>query len=91
VFGSNAACGGIFWDHLEIFLRTFSCNLCVNSMFNSEVLGYIYALEYAALNGWGNIWLESDSTSALLSFKNTLLFLFPFEIGGIMRFGSVFR
>jgi len=39
-------------------------------VFNSEVLGYIYALEYAALNGWGNIWLESDSTSALLTFKN---------------------
>lgn len=25
------------------------------------------------MNGWGNIWLESDSTSALLTFKNDSL------------------
>ena len=36
-------------------------------------MGYIYAMEYVALNGWRNIWLESDSTSALLSFKNDSL------------------
>jgi hypothetical protein len=73
VVGTNASCAGIFRDHLGTFLMAFSCNLGINSVFNSEPLGYIYAMEYVALNGLRNIWFESDSTSALLSLKNDFL------------------
>jgi len=37
------------------------------------VLGIILAIEYAARQGWRNIWLESDSTSALLVFAKPML------------------
>jgi hypothetical protein len=30
-------------------------------------------MEYTAQNGWKNVWLESDSTSALLVFRNQSL------------------
>lgn len=42
-------------------------------MFYSEVLGIILAIEFAACKGWRHLWLESDSTSALLIFSNPLL------------------
>jgi hypothetical protein len=37
------------------------------------VYGIIAALEFASRKGWTHIWLESDSTSALLIFMNSLL------------------
>jgi len=37
------------------------------------VFGYILAMEFAAHHGWSNIWLERDSSSALLVFKNVSL------------------
>jgi len=37
------------------------------------VSDYILALKYAAQDGWTNIWLESDSSSALHVFKNISL------------------
>ena len=73
VVGSHAAYGGIFRDHLDTFLEAFSCNIGSASVFDSEVLCYILALEYAAHNGWSNVWLESDLTSVLIIFKNDAL------------------
>lgn len=70
IIGAHASCGGIFWDHLGTFLDAFTCNLCGCSIFNAKILGYIWALEYATQNGWWNIMFESDSTGALLVFKN---------------------
>jgi hypothetical protein len=43
------------------------------NMFCRCFLGIIFAIEFAARKGWRNIWLESDSTSALLIFSNSLL------------------
>jgi ribonuclease HI len=73
VLGGHAACGGLFRDHLGTFRGAFCCNIGAQSVFYAEVLGFIIAIEYAARKGWRNIWLESDSTSALLIFANSLL------------------
>ena len=73
VVGSSGACGGLFRDHSGAFLGAYACNIGNSSVFFAEVYGYILAMEYAANHGWRNIWLESDSTSALAVFKNTSL------------------
>jgi len=73
VVGNHAACGSIFRDHLGTFLGAFPCNLGLDSVFSSEIQGFIFALEFAAKNGWNNIWLVSDSTSALVVFKTPLV------------------
>jgi len=69
VVGNHATCGVLFRDHLGIFLCTFACNLGIDSIFSSKIQGFLFALEFAAQNGWSHIWLESDSTSALMAFK----------------------
>jgi hypothetical protein len=73
VVGGLAACGGLFRDSLGTFRGAFACNIGCQSVFYAEVLAIIYAIEFAAQHGWRNIWLESDSTSALLIFTNPLL------------------
>lgn len=73
VSASNGACGGLFRNHLGTFLGAFTCNLGRCSVFEAEVFGYILAIEFAAHHGWSNLWLESDSSSALLVFKNVSL------------------
>ena len=67
--GNHATCGVLFRDHLGIFLSAFACNLGIDSIFSSEIQGFLFTLEFAAQNGWSHIWLESDSTSALMAFK----------------------
>jgi len=73
VIGNHAACGGLFRDHLGTLLGAFTCNIGTDTVFNSKVMGYIIALEFAAEKGWNHIWLESDSTSALMVFHNLSL------------------
>jgi len=73
VVGNHAACGGIFRNHLGTFLGAFTCNLDLDTIFSSEIQGFIFALEFAAQNGWTNIWLESDSTSTIVVFKTASL------------------
>jgi ribonuclease HI len=73
VIENHDACGCLFRYHLGTFFGAFACNLRMSSVFYAEIHGFILALEYAAHNGWRNIWLESDSTSALSIFKNRLL------------------
>jgi len=73
VVANHAACGGLFRDHLGTFLGAFICYLDPDTVFSSEIQGYIFALEFAAQNGWYNIWLESDSGSALAAIKNHAL------------------
>jgi len=84
VIGNHGACGGLFRDHLGNFLGAFTCNLGISFVFTVEVHSFILAMEYVAQNGWTNIWLESDSTSALLVFKNRSLVPVCFETVGIM-------
>ena len=71
--GGHAACGGLFRDYLGTFLGAFTCNLGISSVFHSQINGLIFAIEFAVQNGWRNIWLESDSTSALMIFSNASL------------------
>jgi len=73
VIGGHAACGGLFRDYLGTFHGAFYCNIGIQSVFYAEVMGLILAMEYAAQKGWRNIWLESDSTSALLIFSQPSL------------------
>ena len=63
-----AACGGIFRDPLGTFLGAFTCNIGIASVFHAEILAFILAMKHAAQRGWRNLWLESDSTSALMIF-----------------------
>jgi len=70
VIGTHAACAGLFRDHRGFLLGAFACTIGLSTVFYAEVYGFLLALEYAAQHGWTNVWLESDSTSALLVFKN---------------------
>jgi len=73
VIGGYAACGGLFRDHSGTFRGAFVCNIGTQSVFYAEVMAIIFAIEYAVHHGWRNIWLESNSTSALRIFSNALL------------------
>jgi len=73
--GSHAVYGGLFRDHRGSLLGAFVCNISRATIFNAEVYAFLIDLEYTTKNGWRNIWLESDSTSALLVFKNRSLVL----------------
>jgi len=75
LIGTHAACGGLFRDHLGSLLGAFACNIGLSTVFNVEVYAFLLALEYAAHNGWRNVWLQSDSPSALMVFKNLSLVL----------------
>lgn len=73
VIGGHAACGGLFRDCLGTFRGAFYCNIGMQNVFYAEVFGIILAIEFAAQHGWKHIWLESDSTSALLIFSKPSL------------------
>ena len=78
VINSSASCGGIFRDHRGTFMGCFASNLGAISVFEAELQGIIIALENAARFNWKNIWVESDSSSAVLAFKNSDLI--PFRL-----------
>jgi len=48
VIGEHAAFGGLFRDHLDTFRGAFSCNVGLQSVYYSEVLAIILAIEFAA-------------------------------------------
>jgi len=73
VIAGHAACGDLFRDSRGSFLGAFCCNIGEASIFHSEVLAIILAMEHASSHGWRNIWLKSDSFSALLIFSNPSL------------------
>ena len=73
VLDGHAACRGLFRDSRGTFLGAFVCNISSASVFHSEVLAFILAIEHVAHHGWRNVWLESDSNSALLIFWNPSL------------------
>jgi len=73
VIGGYAACGGLFIIHLGTFHGAFTCNVRLQSVFDADILGFIFAIEYVARKGWTNILLESDSTSVIMIFSNNSL------------------
>jgi len=46
VIAGHAACGGLFWDSQGSFLGAFCCNISAASVYHSEVLAVILAMEY---------------------------------------------
>ncbi|MCI00496.1 RNA-directed DNA polymerase (Reverse transcriptase), partial [Trifolium medium] len=70
VVNNIAACGGIFRDHLGNHVGSFSQNLGMVSVLHAELMAIILALELAATHAWMNIWVESDSITALGAFDN---------------------
>jgi len=70
VIGSNSSCGGLSRDHIGAFLGGFSSNIGVGTVFEAELTGLMLAIKYAASHNWSRLWLESDSSSAVLAFKN---------------------
>jgi len=91
VIGGHATCGGLFRDTLGTFRGAFYCNIGIQSVFYAEVLEIILAIEFAAQKRWSNIWLESDSTSALMIFSNSLLVPLCYVTVGIMLDNFGFR
>ena len=66
----NASCGGIFRDFRGTFLGCFASNVGRGSVFDAEILGLIFAMEFVAKHNWNRLWLECDSTSVVHAFKN---------------------
>lgn len=56
--------------YIGIYLGSFASNLGDLFVFEAEQTGTILALGYGASHSWHNIWIESDSTSAVQDFKN---------------------
>ncbi|KEH42155.1 transmembrane protein, putative [Medicago truncatula] len=85
------ACGGLSRDHRGSLLGAFACNIGVSTVFYAEVYGFLLALEYGTQHGWRHIWLESDSTSALLVLKTVLWYRFYFVTVGTTLATKVYR
>lgn len=78
VKASLALCGDIFRDRRGIFLGPFASNLGDVTIFDEELTGILIAMEYAASHSWHNLWIECDSTSVVLAFKNANII--PFHL-----------
>ena len=79
VQNTMAACGEIFRDHRGTFMGCFASNLGSVSVLEAELTRLILAMEYAGRFQWHSLWLESDSTSAVLAFKNSSMIPFRFR------------
>jgi len=87
---ANAACGGIFHDQSDAFMGGFSANLGDCSVFEAEIMGFIIEMEME-MEAWRFIWIEGDTTSALLILPIRLWFRFGGGIDGIIFFLMVFK
>ncbi|RYR12123.1 hypothetical protein Ahy_B04g069663 isoform B [Arachis hypogaea] len=61
----SASYGGIFRDHMERFMKVFSCNLGNCTIMHAELWGIIKGHQIAVANDFQNIIVESDSPMAL--------------------------
>jgi ribonuclease HI len=66
----NASCGGVFRDNDAEFLFAFAEPLGVASSYFAELSGALRAIEIAFANNWTNLWLESDSSLVVETFRN---------------------
>jgi len=62
----HSASGGIFKAISYFFARILGFFF---SVFKSEIHGFMLVMEHAMQNGWWNVWLENNFTSALTAFK----------------------
>ncbi|KAK2388551.1 hypothetical protein QL285_062226 [Trifolium repens] len=66
----NAACGGVYRNHLSDFVYAFAEPLGNASSFYAELCGALRAVEVAWDKGWFNLWLKTDSSLVVSAFKN---------------------
>jgi ribonuclease HI len=66
-----SACGGVFRDHNADFVASFSECLGNTSSLIAELSGLMRAIELAKDNNWLNLWIETDSSLAVLAFKSS--------------------
>ncbi|KAL4380729.1 hypothetical protein AHAS_Ahas04G0062600 [Arachis hypogaea] len=62
---NNAACGGVFRNHLGRFVVGFSCNLGSCSITQAELWGIVKGLHIAVANEFSHVLIESDSAMAI--------------------------
>jgi hypothetical protein len=67
---TTSAAGGIFRDSLANFLSCFTENMGGGSAFHSELSVILRETEIAFQRGWKNMWIETDSSLAVMAFKN---------------------
>jgi ribonuclease HI len=67
----SSACGGVFRNHLAEFVVGFAENIGHHSSLIAELCGIMRAIEMAKHHNWNNLWLETDSSLAVLAFKNS--------------------
>ncbi|RYQ82464.1 hypothetical protein Ahy_B10g101052 [Arachis hypogaea] len=61
----NAACGGVFCDNLDRFVKGFACNLESYSIMHAELWGIIKGMQIAIDSGYNRIVIEFDSTMTI--------------------------
>lgn len=62
-----------FFEIRGCFIGCYACNLGSLSIFESELHGFTIVMEYVVQHSWLKRWLEADSSSAILAFKNLSL------------------
>jgi hypothetical protein len=70
---ASAAWGGIFRDQFGTFMGGFSANLGTFSVMEAKIMGFIIAMEMAAIQQWHFLWIKGESISALLAFSKPSL------------------
>jgi ribonuclease HI len=68
---SSSACRGVFRNHLAEFVVGFAENIGHQSSLIAELSGVMRAIEMANNHNWRNLWLETDSSLAVLAFKSS--------------------
>jgi len=61
VIGDSAACGGIFRDCIDSFLGCFACKLYAQTIFETGLYDFVFAIEYALMHRCQYLWVERDS------------------------------
>jgi len=77
---SHAAGGGLFWDQCDAFLRAFSSNLGGISIFETELLRFILAMEFVARNHWGRFGLREIHLALFLRLRNLIWWCLVFGV-----------
>ena len=67
----NSACGGIFRDHNSDVILCFTEPLGICTAFQAELCAFMRAVEIISQNHWNNIWIETDSSLAVLASKSS--------------------
>jgi ribonuclease HI len=70
---TSSACGGVFRNHLSEFVVGFAENIGLHFSLIAGLIGVMRAIEMANIHNWSNLWLETDSSLAVLAFKSACI------------------